>query len=366
MRLLRLLLKSTLVLLPLAALMVTVNYTVDGSCILRGDKYELEIATAWLDGKAVGNFDNSINERSVMKLYVQNLSKGLDTLVLGSSRAMQITADIAGETGTFFNAGMTGADRKDVLSTFYLFERADKLPENLIVEVDPWVFYDADAALNFRDDDNLYREFLNECLGYDVAYVAQDTSLQRKAITSPAYFQENVAYYFSDHSAEKRPTILENELLDYDFDIRTADGTQWYAAEYRSHTQDQVDLDALSVAGVDYSQLYGFTQVSPELASQFEQFVAYAERRGVHVTLVLTPFHPLYWQMLSTNPNYTGVAAAETELRAIAARCGVPIYGSYDPALANCDNTDFYDGLHIRRESIANYFPGINAAQPAA
>ena len=54
MRVLRLLLKGLLLAVPLALLLVRVNYAVDGSAILRGDKYELEIATAWLDGKAVG------------------------------------------------------------------------------------------------------------------------------------------------------------------------------------------------------------------------------------------------------------------------------------------------------------------------
>ena len=365
MRVLRLFLKGLLLAVPLAWALLYVNYTVDGSAILRGDKYELEIATAWLEGKAVGNFDNSINERSVMRLYADNLKEGLETLVLGSSRAMQITADIAGETGSFFNAGMTGADRKDILSTFYLFDRADKLPQKLVVSVDPWVFFDSDAALNFRSDDNLYREFLSQRLGYDVSYTAEDGSVRRKALTSPAYFQENVLYYYSDHSDEKRPSILPDALADYDFDIRTSDGTQWYAAEVRTRDRDAIDFQALSLAGVDYAQLYGFTQVSRQLAREFEDFIAYAVSRGVQVTLVLTPFHPIYWQKLTTDPDYAGVQQAEQTVRALAARCGVEVYGSYDPAKAGCGNLDFYDGLHIRRESIANYFPGIGQPQPS-
>ena len=87
--------------------------------------------------------------------------------------------------------------------------------------------------------------------------------------------------------------------------------------------------------------------------------------RGVQVTLVLTPFHPIYWQKLTTDPDYAGVQQAEQTVRALAARCGVEVYGSYDPAKAGCGNLDFYDGLHIRRESIANYFPGIGQPQPS-
>lgn len=364
MRVLRLLLKGLLLVVPLALLLVRVNYAVDGSAILRGDKYELEIATAWLNGKAVGNFDNTINERSVMRLYVENLESGLGTLVLGSSRAMQITAAIAGEEGSFFNAGMTGADRKDILSTFYLFDRADKLPQNLVVSADPWLLFDSDATLNFRSDDNLYREFLRERLGYDVEYVPEDDSVRREALVSIAYFQENILYHFTDHSSDARPSILPDQLLDYDFDIRNSDGTQLYAATFRNRPQEEADVDALVLTGVDYSQLYGFTEVSEELAGQLEDFVAYAENRGVEVTLILTPFHPIYWDKLAADPNYCAVIPAEQTLREIAARTGADVYGSYNPTTANCTNEDFYDGLHIRRESIAHYFPGVGRELP--
>lgn len=364
MRVLRLLLKGLLLVVPLALLLIRVNYAVDGSAILRGDKYELEIATAWLDGKAVGNFDNTINERSVMRLYVDNLESGLGTLVLGSSRAMQITAAIAGEDGSFFNAGMTGADRKDILSTFYPFDRTDKLPENLVISADPWLLFDSNATLNFRSDDNLYREFLRERLGYDVEYVPEDDSVRREALTSFAYFQENILYHFTDHSADARPEILPDQLLDYEYDIRNSDGTQLYAAPFRNRTQEEIDVDALVLTGVDYAQLYGFTEVSAELAQRFEDFIAYAENRGVEVTLILTPFHPIYWDKLAADPNYCGVIPAEQTLRDIAARTGADVYGSYNPTAANCTNVDFYDGLHIRRESVGNYFPGVGRELP--
>lgn len=365
MRVVRLLLKGLLVVIPLAALLVYVNYAVDGGAILRGDKYELEIATAWLNGKAVGNFDNTINERSVMRLYVDNLKEPLDTLVLGSSRAMQITAAVAGCEGPLFNAGMTGADRKDILATFYLFDRAGKLPQHLIVCADPWLLFDSDEALNFRSDDALYCEFLHRCLGYEeVAYPEEDDSLRREALTSPAYFQENIHYWLADHSADARPVVLEDRLRDYDYDIRSADGTQWYTAELRERTPEDVEFQALTLANVDYAQLYGFTAVSRPLAGQLEDFLAYAGRRGVEVTLVMTPFHPTYWQMLTTNPDYSGVAAAEQALREMAGRLGIPVYGSYDPAVCGCEGADFYDGLHIRRESIGRYFPGLGTPIP--
>ena len=365
MRLLRLILKGLLIALPAVLLLVTVNYTVDGTAVLQGDKFERQIADAWQSGNAVGNFTNAINERSVMRLYVDQLDEPLDTLVLGSSRCMQITQQIAGTEGAFFNSGMTGADHKDVLSTFYLFARSGKLPRHLIIGMDPWVLFDSDAALNFRSDDNLYREFLNECLGYDVEYQPEDHSLRRKALTSPGYFQENLLYYFSEHPEEESPDILPNYELDYDFEIRLADGTQYYSKETRLATQDVVDYNALVMTSVDYAQLYQFTEVSERLAGEWESFLRYAVQHGVDVTLVLTPFHPIYWEKLAVDPDYTGVAAAEQTARQIAARLGIAVYGSYDPSAAWCTGTDFYDGLHVRRESLSRFFPGVGKTAQA-
>ena len=45
---------------------------------------------------------------------------------------------------------MIGAEQPDVMSSYYLFDRADKIPEIVIFEVDPWIFSTAPDATTYR------------------------------------------------------------------------------------------------------------------------------------------------------------------------------------------------------------------------
>ena len=47
----------------------------------------------------------------------------------------------------------------------------------------------------------------------------------------------------------------------------------------------------------------------------------------------------------------------------LADKLEIPIYGSYNPyAIPNTTSADFFDGIHVRGECIASYFPGVPQA----
>ena len=75
-------------------------------------------------------------QRDVMELIVNQMDSAPDTIVLGSSRIMQMNTEIA-QTDSLFNCALTGADWYDMLGTFYLFDKANKLPKNVIIGFDP-------------------------------------------------------------------------------------------------------------------------------------------------------------------------------------------------------------------------------------
>jgi hypothetical protein len=49
----------------------------------------------------------------------------------------------------------------------------------------------------------------------------------------------------------------------------------------------------------------------------------------------------------------------EDYIRALAATRGMTVVGSYDPAKAGVDATDFFDALHVRESGIAKMFAGF-------
>ena len=148
--------------LPIILFMVWFSYKVDISGLFQGELAPREVANMLLEGNTVSNYEQ-MDERQILKLYVQNLPEDRvpNTVAVGSSRVLQLSTPLAGDT-SYYNAGMSGAGPMDIMNAFYLFDRAGKLPKNLIIEVDPWLFNPNFAQE--RADADLFSEFLHTCL----------------------------------------------------------------------------------------------------------------------------------------------------------------------------------------------------------
>lgn len=75
-----------------------------------------------------------------------------ETIALGSSRILQLTREMVGTS--FYNSGTSGGDFNDVLSVFSLYDKAGKLPKNVIIGLDPWLF-NTDVDANGSNDPSL-------------------------------------------------------------------------------------------------------------------------------------------------------------------------------------------------------------------
>ena len=111
------LLLGALAFLPIVFYVIWVNYTVDCSGTFQGDQYLREVANMLLSGQDVVGYEQ-LNERQrdVMELIVNQMETAPDTIVLGSSRIMQMNTEIA-QTESLFNCALTGAD----LSLIHIF-----------------------------------------------------------------------------------------------------------------------------------------------------------------------------------------------------------------------------------------------------
>ena len=94
-----------LLLLPIPVFMVWFSYNVDRSGLFQGDLAPREAANLLLEGKDVTNFEQ-MDERQVVRLYIQNLTEETtpEVIGLGSSRVLQFTQNIIGSC-RFFNLG---------------------------------------------------------------------------------------------------------------------------------------------------------------------------------------------------------------------------------------------------------------------
>lgn len=351
-----------LLLLPIPLFMIWVNFSVDRSGYFQGDQFERETAQALLEGHNLSHYEK-MDERQIVRLYVQNLPKEKtpSTIALGSSRVLQINTQIAGDD-SFFNAGMIGADVRDVMSTFYLFVREDKLPKNVILSIDPWLFSGKPDALDNRANSKLFLEFLSQGLGMESDYEAPDPVDLWKVLMDPAYFQGNIAYHFRDKADTAHPIVVNGEdMLHQDTEVKCSDGSVLYTEEFRTLSHEQIEVLAVEQGGT--ALRLDFDQLDPGQIALFDSFIEYGRSHGVNFVFVLIPYHPLTYYVIqqnhSTNPIYSGFFQVEDWLYQYAADHNIPIYGSYDGESLGLIGDDFYDGLHCRGSAIARFFPGM-------
>lgn len=351
-----------LLLVPIPVFLLWYSYTVDRNGWFQGDQYEREVAQAMLDGSNISHFEK-MEEREIIKLYAQNLTEPLEVIAIGSSRVLQLNHEIAG-SDSFFNAGMIGSEQPDVMSSYYLFDRADKIPETVIFEVDPWIFSTSEEALTYtRVDKAMYSELLHYGLGHtDVEVAPAEKNMNFwVSLTSPAFFRENLEYYIENKESGTRPQVVEGDVYNQDTEIKMADGSVLYPPSMRNADQADIDNTALTAINNSFLKCEGFDAMDPELCELFDEFIQYMQQKGSRVILLLSPYHPIVYDRVLEQPErYTGFFEVESWLRDYAEQNGLALYGSYDPEAVGCENTDFYDGWHVRGEGIAKYFPGVD------
>ncbi len=348
-------------LLPIPIFLLWYSFTIDRNGWFQGDQYEREVALAMLDGSAISNFEK-MDERQITKLYAQNLSESVDVISLGSSRVLQLTKDIVG-TESFFNAGMVGAEQPDVMSSYYLFDRVDKLPETVIFCVDPWIFSTApEATAHQRVDWQMYNEFLHYGLGKDV-----DVSLPEEnmalwlSLTSPAFFQENVEYYIKNKESGMRPSVVTDDIYNQLTDIKMPDGSILYQVNFRNLPPEDTYHLALTAINNSFVNCEGFFEMDAGMIQLFDEFIQYMQQKGSKVVLMLTPYHPVVYEKVLEQPErYSGFFQVESWLRNYALENDLALYGSYDPLAVGCTEEDFFDGWHVKGDGISKFFPGIS------
>ena len=358
-----------LLLVPIVVFMVAFSYNVDCSGLFQGALAPRRIVDLMLQGYDVTNFEQ-MDERQVVQLYAQDVAEAPEVIGIGSSRVLQFTSELVG-SDSFFNMGVTGADVRDNMTSYYKMVSYGKAPKVLLWSVDPWVFYDSENAFDSRADAELYDEFLTNVLGIETDYEEPDKVELWKALAEPAYFQGNVSYYFKNRG---QATITDEDGNPIDFNpvegdpqqqqsaIKRSDGSVLYDVNFRNLPVEQVLTKAAEACPTFNSvHMEGFDALSDTQCKAFDAFIRYARSQGTTVILVLSPWHPyLYNYLLNETELHKGFFEVENWVREYCAQNGVPLYGSYDPTLIEgLEESDFFDGLHCKGSGIAKFFPGV-------
>ncbi len=350
-------LKSFL-LLPILLFMIWVSYYVDPSAFFHGEKFELEAALALHEGHSLSEYEQ-LDERQINNLHIANTDLPYEVAVLGSSRGLQLGEEFFEDT-RFYNYGMVSAAYIDLCNIFYTMVKEDKVPENLIMVLDPWVFYQDEFYIDRRSDVVLYQEYLTLALGQESDYVEPDNTDEYEALLSPSFFQSSVEYYLKGGSTGEGPEVLTGDIYNQSSEIKRYDGTIIYTNEYRNREQDFIDLDALTLAGMESSFLHGFVELKQDGKDKFRELLDYILSHDTNVIFLLTPYHPImYDNEVLKSEDYPGMLQVEEYIHTLGRMYDIPVHGSYDPKKVGCDNSHFYDGIHVTADGIENFIDPV-------
>ena len=157
-----------LLFVPVLVFMVAFSYNVDRSGLFQGALAPRRIVDLMLQGYDVTNFEQ-MDEREVVQLFAQDVPETPEAIGIGSSRVLQFNRENTG-VESFFNMGVTGADVRDNMTSYYKMVTYGKAPKVLLWSIDPWVFYGSEAAFDARADADLYNEFLTKVLNVPTDY----------------------------------------------------------------------------------------------------------------------------------------------------------------------------------------------------
>lgn len=358
--------------LPVVALIICTNMQAEKvreeNAFLLQDPLERQAAQALLSGQALEGY-NLLNERLIVQKVVECMQTPFNTVALGSSRILQLTAEAA-HGGSFFNFGMSGADYRDIMNMFYLLKKADKLPQNLIIGLDPWLLNPSEDALHNFSSAEIFSEFLELELDYDTHYEPPPPPEEPPQglwniagrYFNLARFQENFFNPPQVSSDENLAPIATGDLFQNSTELKLPDGTALYPVAFRNAGEEKVAQSA-ELEATTFLRMEEYYAPSEELCNLFEQFCMYVKNQGVNLIFVLMPYHPIVYQYVAENRReFTGFFLTEPWFRQFAKQNNIPLYGSYDPFALKMGFNDFYDGLHISRQSVPRVFPGVQMA----
>ena len=336
-----------------------INYYIDPAHLFDNkNTFETEIAKKLHSGINVSNISN-YDERILQNKYIELLNVAPDISVLGSSRSLMIRKDqFSGFT--FFNNSVSGASLEDQMAIYQMYHQKDLLPKKIILGIDPW-------DLNKNNDQHRWESISS--FFYKITDRLKINTEKTQDNKKSSKYLQLVSFSYLKESFKviiKKIKRMNTEIIETDkthlaSNTKLADGSFVYAKHIRDRSIK--DVQTMAIGSANRGNLYAlnyFTELDDNLKNMLEKFLDSAISDNVEPVIYLPPYHPLTYAAIKTNKKYKTILKAERYIRDIANDFGIKTLGSYDPALAGCDESQFTDDMHPKDTCINIIFSDFN------
>ncbi len=367
----KIVIRKILFLIPIPVFILAVNIYSDPAKLFRLG-YEKRVAEILLSNKCAVNI-GAYDERLTQKYYIEGLKvdSKKDIVIFGSSRSMGIGENIFSNSEVF-NHSVAGGSLEDFLAIYRMLRKKKLIPQKMIIGIDPWLF-------NINNGQKRWVVLNNEFMAMKTL-LAKDSERYKKiqrfmnffiwgkhklsvvsSLFSPAYFQESIKYIGKKGKKDKRiSTIIISQTPILEYNSISPDGVLTYNNDFTNQSFKQVRKRAQKyIRGSIYS-LSRYFKMDSNLKSIFQKFIDLLQKDNVEVLFFLPPYHPLVYSYMEKNPKFSLVKDVENYVHDLGEDRKIQVYGSYNPKLAGCEETDFYDGMHPKEEAVARIFEKKN------
>ena len=292
------------------------------------------------------------DERAFQSIIARRLQTPVTVLVAGSSRTMQLDSNCF--DGLSYNASVSGAMISDIAAIIEQFRRGRHLKQ-VVIAADPWMlngFAQSEAWDGARIAPNLERmqaapDWIRVQLRLGLMPSWRDFMAAARAELNP------IRGMLAPASFHAALTIRAEFAPASHLYRKQPDGGLTMPESVLNLPNAQVTQAALNMADLHLEKLYtGFRTIDPFLAKAFAAITTDLKINGIRVTLVLAPFHPLYYERVIHSDGGGLLPEAEAYFR----RLGNDVIGSYDPAEAGAVAADFFDGVHMKRNPLQHLY----------
>jgi hypothetical protein len=314
--------------LPLAAAPALTNWICTQPPVQRRMARDLDpILDALASGKPIWTSDDM---RTLKEGWIARMPAAKDVLILGGSREMEIAAEWF-QPRSLFNAAVLGGDMDDTIALFEACLETGKLPREVILDLNPSLTHKNKPA--------------------DLRPIATHLhhALNRYKLLPPMRF---FAEYFSIEQLRRNFWRLREPAWSYSKEPFNRsrpvqpDSSSGWEPQKANPTPEEVEAAVLlNQRNQTTDVLHWRTTSQPSEFDLllFRRFLDDLQSRGIRITILLAPIHPVAYDEYSKRGGYD-----ETWIRREMASRKIPVVGSYSPAISRVAKSDFYDDVHPR------------------
>lgn len=345
--------RGLIFLIPLVLAIILTNYFVDPANLF-SNEFEKELAEILINEKNAAGVYN-YDERIFQKEYIEQMQNKNEAAVLGSSRSLQIREEMI-ESDGFFNHGVSGAVLEDYIAVTEIYRENDKLPEKIILGINPWIFNKHNVEERWRSIEKYYYSFFDQDYQQDESLMEDNFGRNFMQLFSATYFQ---ASFETLIKGQVFRDIEETSQSSLDVPVKLADGSLVYQRPRKNISTEDAEIEAQNYIRNGVYSLENYFEMDEEYLQHFEQLIAFYQAKEIELIFYLPPYHPLVYDYLKKNEEYHIIYEVEEYIRDFAGKNDINLVGDYSPAELELDKDDFHDGMHPKEAVMQKIFSDL-------